>query len=492
VGSTDFVTSNEGLARLAFTPPEAGTYQLDVHGLHPGEVGAHTQLILWVGGPGQAVWPNLPDQRLRLTADQEAYQPGQTAQVFIPNPFEGDALALVTIERDVILRYQVLTIEGAGKNLGVPLGNEDAPNVYVSVTLLEEGAKGVPDFRQGYVNLPVEPVDQTLNVVLTGQPEKTGPGEKVSFGVRVTDAGGNPAVGEFSLSVVDKAVLALAEPNAPDILAAFYGDQPLGVRTGLALAAYTRRQAIPPVGGGGGGGEPVLPPAVRQKFLDTAFWSAEIVTNENGEAQVSVTLPDNLTTWQTDLRGVTADTRVGQAEAQVVTTKDLIVSPVTPRFLVQGDHALLAAVVYNNTDMPLPAEVSLQVSGFDLDEDSSATRQVNVPANGRARVEWWGTAQNVESADPVFTAEAGDLQDSARPGTNPLPVFSYSAPQTFGTSGTLEGGEERLELVSLPRSFDPSGGDLKVELAPSLAAAVLDGGPGARAMHTSRLMCCSA
>jgi uncharacterized protein YfaS (alpha-2-macroglobulin family) len=474
IGSTDFVTSNEGLARLAFTPPEAGTYQLDVHGLHPGELGARTQVILWVSGAGQAIWPNLPNQRLRLTADQDGYQPGQTAQVFIPNPFEGDALALVTIERDVILRYQVLTIEGAGKNLDVPLGAEDAPNVYISVTLLEDEAKGIPDFRQGYIDLPVEPADQTLNVTLTSQPDRTGPGGKVSFGVRVTDARGNPAVGEFSLSVVDKAVLALAEPNAPDILPAFYGDQPLGVRTGLALAAYTRRQSIAPVGGGGGGGEPVPPPAVRQKFLDTAFWSAEIVTNENGEAQVSVTLPDNLTTWQTDLRGVTADTRVGQAEAQVVTTKDLIVSPVAPRFLVQGDHALLAAVVYNNTDMPLSAEVSLQASGFDLDEDSPAAQQVNVPANGRARVEWWGTGQNVESADPVFTVQAGDLEDSARPAINPLPVLSYSAPQTFGTSGTLGEGGERLELVSLPRSFEPNGGDLSVELAPSLGAAMLD------------------
>ena len=53
-----------------------------------------------------------------------------------------------------------------------------------------------------------------------------------------------------------------------------------------------------------------------------------------------MTLPDSLTTWQVDVRGLTVDTRVGQAETQIVATKPLLVRPVTPRFLVSGDHVL--------------------------------------------------------------------------------------------------------------------------------------------------------
>lgn len=475
VGSTDFVTSNEGIARLAFTPPEPGTYQLDVRGLHPEERTARTQINLWVGGPGQAIWPNLPNQRLRLTADQVSYLPDQTAQVFIPNPFEGSALALITVERGVILRHQMMVIEGAGKQIPLPLTDEDAPNVYVSVTLLERNASGTPDFRQGYVNLPVRPDAQTLNVALTSEPSRTGPGEPVRFDVRVTDAQDNPAVGEFSLAVVDRAVLALADPFSEDIVSAFYGVQPLGVQTGIAMAAHTRRRAVGPDGvGGGGGGEFIQPLFIREEFLDTALWQAEIVTNQNGEAQVSVTLPDNLTTWQADLRGLTADTRVGQAGTQIVTTKELLIRPVTPRFLVQGDHALMAAVVHNNTDRPLVVDVNLQATGFGLDEDSPAQQQVNVPAGGRQRVAWWGAALDTQSAELVFSARAGDLQDAARPEFGVLPVLSYTTAQTFATSGVMEEGGERLELVSLPRSFETQGGALSVELAPSLGAAMMD------------------
>jgi uncharacterized protein YfaS (alpha-2-macroglobulin family) len=474
IGSTDFTTAEDGMARVSFAPPQAGTYQLEVTGLDPDGDSAITRVILWVGGPGQAVWPNLPNQHLRLTADQESYQPGQSAQVFVPNPFDEGTPALVTIERGTILRHQVLTVEGSGSSLTLPLADDDAPNVYLSVTLLGRRGDGTPDFRQGYINLPVEPIQQTLTIELTSEPQRAGPGEQVTFDVRVTDAEENPVEGEFSISVVDLAVLALAEPNSVDIVTAYYGDQPLGVRTGLALAGHAQRLTYAPGGMGGGGGEIAEAPVVREQFPDTAYWNAKIITDENGEAQVSVALPDSLTTWQADLRAVATDTRVGGAEAAVVTTKDLLVRPVTPRFLVMGDHVLLAAIVQNNTDAELLVDVSLEASGFTLDDPNTMLQQVNLPVSGRARVEWWGTAQDVGSADLVFSAQSGELQDAARPALGVLPVLRYVSPQAFGTSGTMDKDGERLELVSLPRSFDPEGGELRVELSPSLAAAMMN------------------
>jgi uncharacterized protein YfaS (alpha-2-macroglobulin family) len=468
VGSANFNTDLNGQARLAFEPPEPGTYQLTLSG-----EGAKTELLLWVGGPGQAIWPNLPNQRLRLTADRESYLPGETAQLFIPNPFGVPVQALLTVERGTILRHQVLSLEAGGVALDLPLEAVDAPNVYVSVTVLGWDPRGRPDFRQGYLNLHVDPRDQVLEVSLASQPQRAGPGEDVTFTLQVRDASGQPVQGEFSLSVVDRAVLALADPNAPDIVPAFYGDQPLGVNTGLDLAAYPFRQLYAPPGLGGGGGEAI--PEVREEFPDTAYWNAEIVTDAAGQAQVSVPLPDSLTTWQVLVRGVTTDTRVGQAEIDLVTTKDLLVRPVTPRFLVVNDHALLAAVVQNNTASALQTTLSLAATGFQLDDPANAAQRVEVPAGGRSRVEWWGTAQDVEAVDLVFSAEAGDLKDAARPTGGALPVRRYASPQTFATSGILDAGGESLELVSLPRTYTPTGGSLRVELAPSLAASMLSG-----------------
>ncbi len=471
IGSTDFETNEQGQARLSFVPAEPGTYQLDVSGS-----GARTQIYLWVGGPGQAIWPNLPLQRLRLVADKKGYQPGESAQVFVPNPLGKSAQALVTLERGLVLRHQVITLEPGGSTLNLPLTADEAPNVYVAVTLLGRDEAGNPDFRQGYLNLPVSPIEQTLNVTVISDPPRAGPGEDVTLEIQVTDQAGQPVQGEFSLSLVDKAVLALADLNVPAIESYFYGQQPLGVRTSLALAAYAGRR-LPFDGRGGGGGEAIIPQVVRERFPDTAYWNAEIVTDAQGRAQVTVTLPDSLTTWQALVRGVADKTRVGQGEVELVVTKDVLIRPVTPRFLVVNDHLQLAAVVQNNTADSLQAEVSLQASGFVLDDPLSAMQSVALPPNGRIRLEWWGTVQDVPEVDVVssVTAQAGDktYRDATRPAFGILPVLHYTAPQTFSTSGILEEGGERLELISLPRSFDPTGGGLHLEMSSSLAGAIL-------------------
>jgi hypothetical protein len=278
VASSEFTTSADGTARLAFTPTEPGTYQVDVSG-----EGTTTQVLVWVGGKGTGVWPDLPNQRLRLTADADAYQPGDTATIFIPNPFNAPALGLVSVERGIVMRYEVVEVDAGGLNYSLPLSNDDAPNVYVAVTLLGPDAQGRSDFRQGYLDLSIEPVEQVLNVSLISEPERSGPGEEVTFHLRVTDSSGNPVKGEFSLSVVDLAVLALANPNATDIVNAYYGKQPLGVRTGISLAASAQRLRYMPggVGGGGGDGAAIV---VRENFPDTAYWNPVVVTDANGEA----------------------------------------------------------------------------------------------------------------------------------------------------------------------------------------------------------------
>ncbi len=65
------------------------------------------------------------------------------------------------------------------------------------------------------------------------------------------------------------------------------------------------------------------------------------------------------------------------------------------------------------------------------------------------------------------------LQDSAGPVWGALPVLQYTAPQAFVTGGVLRDGVSRQEIISLPRTFTPTGGGLDVELSPSLAGSLL-------------------
>jgi uncharacterized protein YfaS (alpha-2-macroglobulin family) len=472
VSSSNLATGPDGRARLSFTPPTAGTYMLDVSGPSSGSGQARTQILIWVGGAGTAAWPSLTDQRVPLTADKDSYNSGDTAKIFIPNPFPTNSLALVSVERGVIFQAEVITLTGSGSQYSLPLTDGSAPNVYVSATVLGQGN----EFRYGRVNIPVAPDAQELNVQVTSNPAQAGPRDNVTFDVAVTDNKGQPVEGEFSLSMVDLAVLALADPNSEDIFPAYYSNQPPGIQTGISLAAYSGGTGVGV--GGGGGGEGEGPPVLREEFPDTAYWNPSLITNSEGRGQVTMTLPDSLTTWHVDVRGLTVDTKVGQAETQIVSTKPLLVRPVTPRFLVSGDHVLMAAIINNNTPNRLTVSVNLQSEGFVLDEPDKAAQKVDVPANGRARVEWWGAAGSAESADLIFSATStGEpkLQDSTRPVWGLLPIIQYSSPQAFVTGGVLRGATTQQEVISLPRTFTPNGGGLDVELSPSLAGSLLSG-----------------
>jgi uncharacterized protein YfaS (alpha-2-macroglobulin family) len=472
--STNLVTDQEGRARIAFTPGEPGLYTLAVQG-----EGADTRIPVWVSGAGSAQWPTLPDQHLKLVADASEYQSGQTANIFLSNPFSTGAKALISVERGKVMRAQVIDLNTASLSYPIDLSDADAPNVYVSVTLIGQ-TDGHLDFRQGYLELKVKPAAEILKVEMTPQSDRSSPGAKMDFSLRVSDAAGNPVQGEFSLALVDKAVLALAAPNASPIDQGFYADQDLGVVTSLPLAIFARRTNTTTPGGRGGGSSE-LPTQIRSKFADTAFWNGSIETDAGGRATISVTLPDNLTTWVATVRGLDRDTRVGEASGEVVVSKDLMVQPATPRFLVVGDHVQLTTVVYNNTRQDLDTAVSLLANGAVLDgapdPQSPVVQQIHLPAGGNQRVNWWASVQPVEKVHLVFSAQAsgGSLSDAATPEEGDLPVLRYQVPITVGTAGMLSSEGSLQEVIAAPTTTATSLGDLTVELSPSLAAAILSG-----------------
>lgn len=470
VASASPITGSDGKARLSFTPQTPGTYRLTVK-----SGGAVTQALVWVSGPASAVWPKQSQNQIKLTPDSDTYESGQAANVFFPNPFPAGAKALITVERGEVMTSEVVEISGAGYTIHVPIDDESIPNIYVTVLLLGFTAAGDPDYRQGMVELSIPPVQKTLDVTLTVDPATTEPGETVEATLTILDSEGNPVQGEFSVAVIDKAVQALVESNSESILDALYGNRPLSVQTSISLNTYAAQLALASMdlGLGGGGGDGAAFQTIREDFPDTAFWLADVVTGVDGTALLEIPLPDSLTTWVVDVRGLTDTYQVGQAETEIVTQKALMVQPVTPRFLVEGDEVQMAAMVFNNTPDALTVDVSLHGNGFSLVDPAQMTQAVTIPPRDNIRAEWWITVESVETVDLVFRAESGDLDDASRPEWGELPVLRYTMPQTFSASGFLADEGVRMELVSLPVSVDPSAGALTIELTPVLTSTVL-------------------
>ncbi|MBI5960953.1 MAG: alpha-2-macroglobulin, partial [Chloroflexi bacterium] len=121
-------------------------------------------------------------------------------------------------------------------------------------------------------------------------------------------------------------------------------------------------------------------------------------------------------------------------------------------------------------------------TGFRLAEGVEPSQMVNIPAKGRARVDWQIEVLDVREIDATFYANAGDgkYTDASKPPVSqgePLPVYKYVVPETVGTAGVLVGPEagSRTEAVVLPRRYDIEQGEVTVRIERSLAAAMIDG-----------------
>ncbi len=472
IASASPITDEDGKARIAFTPIEPGNYQLS---LQSGD--AITQTVIWVSGEGQALWPKQTQNRINLTADADEYQPGQTARIFFPNPFSTEAQALISIERGEVMETQIVSVNENGHQIEIPITEESVPNLFVSVILLGQDQTGQPNFRQGTLNLPVSPLIKTLNVEISIDPMKAEPGDVVSAKLKITDQQGKPVQGEFSIAVVDKALLTMVRQTHKSIIDALYGERPLSVQTSISLKTYASQLSLMAMGPGGmgGGADEEQQAGPRKDFPDTAYWRANIVTGTDGTAQLAIPLPDSLTTWVVDVIGLTEDYLVGQGEAEILTQKELMIQPVTPRFLVDGDRVEMAAVVYNNASETLDVDVSLQAVGFSLETSPAQNQKITLKPGESRRVTWWGSVESVPSASLIFQALAGSLSDASTPVWGDLEIKRYTMPQTFSTTGQLEQAAQRLELVNLPPSKDPNSGELSLKITPSLTATLIEG-----------------
>ena len=231
---------------------------------------------------------------------------------------------------------------------------------------------------------------------------------------------------------------------------------------------------------GEGPAEPAFAEAeVRKQFADTACWLTTLTTNAEGEATASFEMPENLTTWKINAWGITAESRVGQADTSAITTKNLLVRLQAPRFFLEYDEVVISANVHSYLEEEKTARVSLEVPSeyLKMIGETPATLDVVVPGGGEKRVDWRvkvikeGTARITVKA---LTDEESDAMQLS------FPVLVHGITKQVATTGSMKPDELKktatVELI-VPDKRRPELSSLEVQFAPSLVGAMMDALP---------------
>ncbi len=504
--------------RCTFTSGEGGVYRIratvaDDRG-RPNE----TEMRIWVAGGKTAPRRGVEQEEVTLVPDKKEYKAGETAEVLVMAPFM-PAEGLVTLRRSGILRTERFTLTGTSHTLRIPVEEAWTPNVHVQVDLVGAAARtndaGEPDpklrprpaFASGSLSLPVPPRTRTLALETMPREKALAPGGETVLDVSVRDAEGRPVAGaDVAVAVVDEAVLALTGYRFPDPLAVFYPTRSTGVAdihsrasvllarpdedlareagaaaeqaTGIFLSAAALDVAASPqampapmarMAAVGGRGESAPEPIrMRTDFNALALFAASLPTDAQGQAQVKVKVPDNLTRYRIMAVAAAGARQFGSGESTLTARLPLMVRPSAPRFLNFGDRFELPVVVQNQTDTAMSVDVAVRTSNALL--TAGAGRRVQVPANDRVEVRFPAAAASAGKARFQIGASAGAWSDAAEV---QLPVWTPATTEAFATYGQIDEGAI-FQPVKAPGDVVSAFGGLEVTTSSTALQALTD------------------
>ncbi|PJJ54871.1 alpha-2-macroglobulin family protein [Hymenobacter chitinivorans] len=176
----------------------------------------------------------------------------------------------------------------------------------------------------------------------------------------------------------------------------------------MAAKAEVMRMADSQAMAGNSAPAPASPPAAgaapqpdlsavqaRKDFRETAFWLPDLRTNAQGETVLEFQMPEAVTRWQLLALAHDQQLHSGLLQRELVTQKQLQVTPNAPRFFREGDQLRFSAKLSNLTDQPLSGTAQLFL--FDARTQQPVEARVlksapqlpfSLPANQSASVSW--------------------------------------------------------------------------------------------------------
>ncbi len=526
VGRWDLATRAAGQAKFQIKAATAGQYRLAYEVTDPqGHKIEGGQLLTVTGENFDGGDFRFND--LELIPDRRTYRPGEQAQLQInSNREQATVLLFARPANGVYLPPQMIRLTGKSQIVTLDVTAADAPNFFVEAVTIHGGRVHTVTRE-----LCVPPERRMLQLEMLPTAEALLPGQTAKILCKLTDAEQKPFRGSLVVTIYDQALEAIsggsqvaqirdffwkwrrshrpqstsnlqrysavqippdqqamqdlgmfgrdvADPRRADAAGARKSERAGGGRNRWADGTHSPVAAVLAESSSSDMEPPAPVPevaAVREYFADTALWVGSLETDAEGLAEVEFTLPDNLTTWQIRGWAMGHGTRVGEAQAEIVTRKNLLLRMQAPRFFVERDEVVLSAIVHNYLDSDQSVRVQLQLEDDTLAGPPQLTRSVEIPAGGEQRVDWRVRVRRAGTAQVTMRARADRESDAV---TRRFPVQVHGLLQTESFTGLVPPSATVGRFsVTIPAQRRAEQTQLKICYTPSLAGTMLEALP---------------
>lgn len=126
---------------------------------------------------------------------------------------------------------------------------------------------------------------------------------------------------------------------------------------------------------------------VRENMNETAFFYPALESDNQGNVAINFTLPESVTTWKFMGLAHDKEMRNGLLVDEAVAQKTVMVQPNMPRFLREGDKAIIVVKLFNTSDKKVQGNARMQI----LDPETNKvvwqkTQNYQIDAEGSATI----------------------------------------------------------------------------------------------------------
>ncbi|MCM1222450.1 MAG: hypothetical protein NC548_49080, partial [Lachnospiraceae bacterium] len=530
------VKSHDG--EFSLVPKEGGNYILTLSGADSKGSTVLTEFNFYASGKEwNADFARDDDSpKIELVADKEKYSVGDTAMVALASNLE-DASYLVTVRADGVFDYQVLDLKGDSAVIEIPIKEEYLPRIEVRVSShtprsgngandYDSADEGKPQAMLASIELDVSCETKSFEMKINSPQKTYAPGSEIKIELEASKDGAPLQGAEIALIAVDKGVLNLTGYKVKSPLDFFYDknffqvysnyddsrsrlldklnydgyttgarerelimfknrlySQANGMVTEDAIefesAYYDMALPMAKAESGGADGGASESAQVRNNFNMTAAFIPNLITDENGRAVVTFTLPDTLTEYEVTAVGVYDDNFALETQS-VCVANPVSVREAHTKILRPGDLGEAGVVITNTSAEDKTVRIDfdilegLEKTGYKKQDGETARRDGNAEASGErsktVTVEAGKTKSvmfDLHATDYgwitlSFKAKCEGLNEVIYKGLEIQKPYVY---ETVTTLGTLEDERQsETEKIVLPSLSQDSKGSLFLQL----------------------------
>ncbi len=213
------------------------------------------------------------------------------------------------------------------------------------------------------------------------------------------------------------------------------------------------------------------PAFVRNYFPENWYWNPALITDSQGEARLSLTAPDSITTWALEAFASNKKADYGSGKTELTVFQEFFVEPDVPVKAVAGDEFVLKGMVYNYANVTQNVTVTLE-NGDWFEPMDHLVKTVTLPKNAVSSVRFSLKVTAPGQHHVKLTARSPSMADAVE---RPLTVV----PNGKQTRSVVSGQVSNESAVILDYGFTENrsfGAEkLYLKIQPGMESVLMDG-----------------